>query len=274
MLKTLRRVAKKVPPFRGLAARISELQATVEELRAKGQAAVTGWGPLSYCHDGQVAYGKNMEFLHEEAFVRAYNEGLKAVRSVKQPPVHIEWRVHIGCWAAQHAVRLPGDFVECGVCMGFLSSCVCSYIDFNSTNKFFYLFDTFQGIPQEQMAASERKHGMAMNEAAYWECYDITRQNFAHYPRVRLVRGKVPDTLNSVSIDKVCYLSLDMNIAAPELAALTFFWDKLVTGALVVLDDYGWQTHHQQKSALDKFVESKGAKIATLPTGQGLLIKP
>ena len=34
-----------------------------------------------------------------------------------------------------------------------------------------------------------------------------------------------------------------MNCAAPELAAAEFFWDRLTTGAVVVLDDYGWDRH-------------------------------
>ena len=56
--------------------------------------------------------------------------------------------------------------------------------------------------------------------------------------RAKLVRGMVPDTLTTVSIDKVCYLAIDMNIVAPEIAALRYFWDKLVPGAVVVFDDY------------------------------------
>jgi hypothetical protein len=31
-----------------------------------------------------------------------------------------------------------------------------------------------------------------------------------------------------------------MNIVVPELAAIEYFWDRLVPGAVVVLDDYAW----------------------------------
>ncbi len=64
-----------------------------------------------------------------------------------------------------------------------------------------------------------------------------------------------------------------MNIAAPEVAAIEYFWDKLVTGAPVLLDDYGWQHYALQKRDMDRFAGRNGVKIATLPTGQGLLIK-
>jgi O-methyltransferase len=65
-----------------------------------------------------------------------------------------------------------------------------------------------------------------------------------------------------------------MNIAEPEIAALEFFWDKLVCGALVVLDDYGWLHYSLQKEEMDKFASKKGLEILTQPTGQGLLLKP
>jgi len=64
-----------------------------------------------------------------------------------------------------------------------------------------------------------------------------------------------------------------MNIAKPERAAIEFFWPKLVPGAVVILDDYGWVPFRAQKDALDEFAANVGVEIMTLPTGQGLLIK-
>ena len=64
-----------------------------------------------------------------------------------------------------------------------------------------------------------------------------------------------------------------MNIAAPEVAALEFFWDKLVIGAVVLLDDYGFQHYAEQYEAMNDFAAKHNVAIATLPTGQGLLIK-
>jgi hypothetical protein len=80
--------------------------------------------------------------------------------------------------------------------------------------------------------------------------------------------------LHSVNIDKVCYLSIDMNIAYPERKAIEHFWPKLSPGAFVVLDDYGFYGYEEQMATLDQFAESVGVKILALPTGQGLIIKP
>lgn len=232
-----------------------------------------------YDHDGMRLYGKNTAFLDDRRFARAYAAGMDSGHKINRrrgsrTDIHIEWRVHIACWAAQHGLRLDGDFVECGVNTGILSLAICHYLDFNETGRNFYLFDTFRGIPEEQMLASERRPRTAENRSYYEECYETARRNFAPFPRAQLVRGRVPDTLASAPIERVCYLSLDMNIVAPEVAAIEFFWDKLAPGAIVLLDDYGWAHYHEQKSALDTFAATKNVAIATLPTGQGLLIKP
>lgn len=236
--------------------------------------------PPTYNNDKLAVWGKDVSSLHEPAFRRAYQIGMDSDHKIGREKgsnvdIHIEWRVHVACWAAWHAKQLPGSFVECGVNTGIFSLAVCNYIDFNSTEKDFFLFDTFQGIPEEQMAERERNPDRirAFREI-YEECYDIARRNFEPFPKARLIRGKVPDTLGSVDIAQVCYLSLDMNIAEPEIEAIEFFWDKLVSGAPVLLDDYGWLGHSLQKEEMDKFASKKGVKILTVPTGQGLLIKP
>lgn len=65
-----------------------------------------------------------------------------------------------------------------------------------------------------------------------------------------------------------------MNIVAPEIATIEHFWGRLVPGAVVVLDDYAWKAHEVQKQAFDRFAADHQVEILTLPTGQGLLLKP
>ncbi len=89
-----------------------------------------------------------------------------------------------------------------------------------------------------------------------------------------IVKGDIPESLSEIKSEKISLLSIDLNCAAPEIAAAEFFWDKLVSGAAIVLDDYGWAKHIVQKHAFDAFAERKKVAILSLPTGQGLIIKP
>ncbi len=64
-----------------------------------------------------------------------------------------------------------------------------------------------------------------------------------------------------------------MNCSTPEVAAAKFFWERLVPGALL-LDDYAYRAYRAQKVAMDRFAEARANKSLSLPTGQGLLLKP
>jgi hypothetical protein len=231
---------------------------------------------ITYNGDGLITGARNVSFLRDGRFMDAYRYGMFSGHMIgggTSIDLHIEWRVAVCCWAAQHGTRLDGDFVECGVNTGILSLAVCKYVGFNDFDKSFYLFDTFAGIPESQMSEDERTDRLISN-TKYPDCFDLARENFSQFPRARLVRGIVPESLSTVQVGRVAYLSIDMNIAYPERMAIEHFWPKLATGAIVVLDDYGWTRYEAQKETMDEFARSVGVEILTLPTGQGLLVKP
>jgi hypothetical protein len=95
---------------------------------------------------------KDVGFQKDPRFVAASRRGMASGHHISREPgsdddIHIEWRAHVVLWAATHAARLEGEFVECGVNTGIYSLAICEYIDFNRTGKSFYLFDTFAGFP-------------------------------------------------------------------------------------------------------------------------------
>jgi hypothetical protein len=97
---------------------------------------------------------------------------------------------------------------------------------------------------------------------------------FAEYPNVVVIRGAVPGTLPLVPSERIAYLCIDMNAAAPERAALEYFWDKVVPGGVILLDDYGFIEHEAQRRSFDEFARARDVRILALPTGHGLLINP
>jgi O-methyltransferase len=65
-----------------------------------------------------------------------------------------------------------------------------------------------------------------------------------------------------------------MNITEPEIAAANYFWDKIVSGGVIILDDYGFTAHINQKLAFDAWAAQKNVKLLSLPTGQAIIFKP
>ena len=225
-------------------------------------------GPLMYNQDG-LATRHNSDFMTEPRFQRAYEAGL-ATGSWGADQIH--WRVRVACWAAQKGMGIAGDFVECGVNRGGISRAVMEYLDFRNCDRQFYLLDTFCGLRDEYITEEEKKRGFTAG--GYDECYDEVCRTFSSFPNARIIRGPVPDTLPQVKAEKVAYLSIDMNCVLPEIAAAEYFWDKLSSGAVIVLDDYNHVGYAVQKRGFDEFAAARGVEVLPLPTCQGLIIKP
>jgi hypothetical protein len=147
------------------------------------------------------------------------------------------------------------------------------YVNFERLGKHFFLLDTFEGLVASQLTPEERRAGL--RGGGYTPCHDAVLRTFAPYGgAVRVIKGIVPDTLSQVDSDQIAFLSIDMNAREPEIAAAEHFWDRMVPGAAMVLDDYGWRKHATQREAFDNFARSRGAPLLALPTGQGLILKP
>ncbi|WP_246739024.1 TylF/MycF/NovP-related O-methyltransferase [Bradyrhizobium aeschynomenes] len=214
----------------------------------------------------------NHDFMRDPRFVAAYERGV--VAEGYEPRYF--WRTHVALWCASIGLRLGGDFVECGVCRGMLSSSIMHYLDWNNIHRRFFLFDTFAGVDERLVTDEEVASGNLgyFREMYKTDIYEDVVRNFAEYKNVQIIRGSVPSSLSTVDIDAVAYLSIDMNNVTPEIAAIDHFWSKLQPGAPVLLDDYGFVRYEAQKRAFDTWAAQHGVEILALPTGQGLMIKP
>jgi len=224
---------------------------------------------ITYNQDGLISV-HNADFMQDERFARAYSKG-EETGSWGNAKIH--WRAFVACWAADRGKTLEGDFVECGVNRGGLSRTVMEYIGFaGMRDRKFYLLDTYEGLAAQYISEEEKKLGR--QAGGYEECYESVKETFRSFDNAVIIRGTVPDTLSEIKSEKIAYLSIDMNCTEPEIAAADYCWDKLVSGAAVVLDDYAWMDHIVQKRAFDNFAAERGVPILSLPTGQGLILKP
>ncbi len=225
-------------------------------------------GPITFKADGLIT-SNNCDFINTEPFASAY---AKAKETNPWPGFTLQWRTYIVCWLANHVKSLEGDFVECGVNTGAYSIAVIDFIKFEKTHKKFYLFDTFNGLDETLVSDSEKNIGIKNYFGSYKDVYEQVLKTFSGY-NVEVIKGSVPSTLSKCEAKKICYLSIDMNCVEPEIAAVEFFWDKIVKGGVIILDDYGFPMHIHQKLAFDNFALKKNASILCLPTGQGVIFK-
>lgn len=211
-------------------------------------------------------------FIDEARFKAAYARGMEATGK----DYMFRWRVHVALWVGRQVLGLEGDFVECGVNYGFMSSALMTDLDWEKRGKTFWLLDTFDGLDEAQVSEAEKKAGLLKHNLGdfYVRGVESVKRNFAEWPSSKIVVGRVPETLSEVTCDKICYLHLDMNCVQPEVAALEHFWPMLVPGGIVLMDDFAYSGFAEQNKGLSEVARKLGVTILNLPTGQGILMKP
>jgi O-methyltransferase len=177
-------------------------------------------------------------------------------------------------WALREFVlssnHLPGDLAECGCFEGASSYFIASA----STHGSLCLFDSFQGISAPQpIDQSEKADVMPWSQGDLSSPMDTVRQNLHGFP-IEIFPGWIPERFQEVANRHFRLVHIDVDLYEPTRQSIEFFFERLVAGGYIVMDDYGLQTCPGARKAADEFAESKGTRVLHLPTGQGILIKP
>jgi hypothetical protein len=188
------------------------------------------------------------------------------------PLANWHWNLSVAKWCVETALKLDGDLVELGVFKGHTTAFVAEYVDFAQRAKHWYLYDTFAGIPVEDMnneAWIERNEISYANSYSYEEVAD----RFKHYQNIHVIKGRVPDVFkDSPPPAKIAFLHVDLNSAKAEVAALEYMFDAVVPGGIILFDDYGWKVCDEQHQAINDWAKQQDISVLELPTGQGLLV--
>ena len=207
--------------------------------------------------DDMFVWFRNLGFLTENDFLHAF-----APYAEDQLLRARIWRVYMLCWAVRSCLRVEGDFVDLGCYDGHTVDVMLRYLDFNQSSKNYYLYDLFENPTAESRKA---KHGPSL--------YSQVSQLFSSYPRVKVIKGPVPDSFSQGLPKQIAFAQIDLNEAEPEIAALKAIYDRITPGGMIIFDDFGFKryaTSHQKEM---EFLREKGDVIFESPTGQGLFIK-
>jgi len=221
----------------------------------------------TYASDMLICILKNRSFLQDQKFTSAFYSSV-----TNEQEESLLWRVHTLVWAATNALKVDGDFVECGVFKGFCSGVILKYLDFQNVPKRAYLYDTFEGLPEKTSTDEERR---MWNYSKYdpEAIYIGVLEKFSRYDNVSVIRGIVPDSFAEEVPEKISFLHIDMNSVQAEILALQHLFDRVTPGGIIVFDDFGWMCNAGQMSAELEFMNQLDHPILELPTGQGMVIK-
>ena len=164
--------------------------------------------------------------------------------------------------------NVPGDMAECGVYKGATAWFICTFIREHGLNKALHVFDSFEGLSKPQT-----------EDGVYWAAGNLTtdeavcRKNLGEFDFVKFYKGWIPDRFTDVAATGFSFVHIDVDLYQPTLDAVSFFYEKLNKGGIIICDDYGFATCPGAKKAIDDFFADKKEAIIMLTTGQGFIIK-
>lgn len=155
---------------------------------------------------------------------------------------------------------IHGNVAECGVFRGEFAK----YINTFFPDRTLYLFDSFQGFRDE-----DRQFENTVGSAAFLKSEYSSGPVFAGTSTI-LVKNQMPNPENCIIRkgyfpesaagidDQFCFVHLDMDLYAPMLAGLHFFWEKMVPHGVILLHDYANTFLHGVKDAVRVFENERG----------------
>jgi hypothetical protein len=155
-----------------------------------------------------------------------------------------------------------GAFAEVGVFRGASAKVICEA----KGQVPLYLFDTFEGLPDEVGAMDGR-----FRKGLFVSSEKEVRERLSRYPEVKIHRGIFPGTAGVIKDLKFSFVHLDVDLYSATKNSLEFFYPRMLPGGRILSHDYGqcegvWR-------AFDEFMIGKPEKLQPMEATQVLLIK-
>ena len=173
---------------------------------------------------------------------------------------------------AQYACQknLPGSVAECGVFKGHFAK----YINKFFRGKKLYLFDTFEGFREQDLSIELGMENESFNNSVFAKEIGIFGDvnldfvmDIMPYPDDCIIKkGYFPQSAVDVC-DQFCFVNLDMDLYQPMLAGLEFFWNKMVSGGVLLLHDYFQPSLPGVAQAVADFESKSGRQHTKIPIG-------
>lgn len=181
---------------------------------------------------------------------------------------------------AAYAARLPeGDVIECGCWHGHSTVAIATLLKERGFTGRFHVFDAFEGGLSEFKEEDESFFRLSREEKAeqvrnFASDFDFVRSVTEPFGFVELHRGWIPQSFAGFEPGPIRFLHVDVDMYEPTKATLDRFWDHIVPGGCIVIDDYNHSVFEGATRAVDEFLAGKAPLLFyVVPFGSAYIIK-
>ena len=160
--------------------------------------------------------------------------------------------------------QIRGNVAELGVYKGKFARQINRYFP----DRTLYLFDTFEGFNQGDVA-TERQKDLSKGDQDFTDTsVEEVLRIMPHPDRCKPIKGYFPDSAIGVD-DQFVFVSLDADLYEPIYAGLAFFYPKLVPGGYIFIHDFNNDHYRGARKAVETYCAEQGINYMPLPDSCG-----
>lgn len=165
------------------------------------------------------------------------------------------------------------SILEVGVWRGGTAGIMSQKLADLKSTATLYLADTFSGVAKAGTNDSFYTGGEHSDTSQ--QIVEDVLKNKSCYQHYKILKGIFPeDTANEIAADErfgLCHIDVDVYESAKDI--LEWVWSKLITGGVVVFDDYGFHSCTGVTKLVEEYRDRPDRQIIHNLNGHALMIK-
>ncbi len=165
---------------------------------------------------------------------------------------------------------VEGNMAEIGVYKGDTASILAHFC--KEYDRQLFLFDTFQGFAEQDLVGIDQLELEDYRDASLQQVKNIVgMEHNIHY-----IKGYFPESITKQSEQsRYCLVHIDCDLYKPIKSALSFFWNRLNDGGIIIVHDYSSMYWKGATQAVEEFCKENRVVPVLMPdlSGSVILVK-
>lgn len=221
-------------------------------------------------------------FLNNEWECQLYREALKKSDATWSDNFYKQCRYYSLSQIANIAsTRFPNsDIVECGVWKGHSAWMIAKIFSNNEFGGQFHIFDSFEGglsnkeVQDKNLIRNMTTEEIKNEKESFYSRESQVAKVLSEFSFIRLYAGWIPERFNDMPNRLVSFVHIDVDLYQPTLDSLNYFWERLVEGGYIVVDDFGSSQFPGATTAVEEFLKKhKPSFYYKVPMGSCFICK-
>lgn len=225
---------------------------------------------------------ENLLYERDPLFIACHDKALAATKTIADSQKRRRRFYDLLQWF-QFTWGLNGAMVECGCWKGLSSLMMCEALrahDPQFRGQDYFIFDSFEGlsprrpedeIMDEKVTTRDLIHNLDGHHFAAAEM-DV-RNALQDFPEIEYIAGWLPQSLENQPERQYRFVHVDVDLYEPTHGCIEYFYPRLVTGGVLLCDDYGSLNWPGAKQAIDEFRAKNDVRFVSLSSASCVIMK-